>query len=165
MKKILELSGEYFYGNKASEYAIQHGYLDYATLAKAFDAVLNNKIIHHGYWEEENGFIDYSDEIEELEEQIMDIEESPENLSDEVQEKIEKLQNKIDELREEEDSANDAEVFQWYIISEEGASILRDYTDELIYYNEELDMYLWGVTHCGTSWDYVLTNIKLNCEK
>ena len=39
MKKILELSGEYFCGNKASDYAIQNGYLDYATLAKAFDAV------------------------------------------------------------------------------------------------------------------------------
>ena len=64
MKKILKLSSEYFCGNKASDYAIQNGYLDYATLAKAFDAVLNNEIIKHGYWEKENGFIDYSDEIE-----------------------------------------------------------------------------------------------------
>ena len=165
MKKILKLSSEYFCGNKASDYAIQNGYLDYATLAKAFDAVLNNEIIKHGYWEKENGFIDYSDEIEELEEQIIDIKESQENLSDETQEKIEELQNKIDELKEEEDSANNADVFQWYIISEAGASILRDYTNELVYYNGELDMHLWGVTHYGTSWDYVLTDIKLNCKK
>ena len=74
MKKILKLSSEYFCGNKASDYAIQNGYLDYATLAKAFDAVLNNEIIKHGYWEKENGFIDYSDEIEELEEQIKNLE-------------------------------------------------------------------------------------------
>lgn len=165
MKKILKLSSEYFCGNKASDYAIQNGYLDYATLAKAFDAVLNNEIIKHGYWEKENGFIDYSDEIEELEEQIIDIKESQENLSDETQEKIEELQNKIDELKEEEDSANNTDVSQWYIISEAGASILRDYTNELVYYNEELDMHLWGVTHYGTSWDYVLTDIKLNCKK
>ena len=38
---------------------------------------------------------------------------------------------------------------------------LRDYTDEIIYYHEDLDMYVWGVTHFGTAWDYVLTDIKL----
>ena len=36
-------------------------------------------------------------------------------------------------------------------------------TDEILFYNETLDMYVWGVTHCGTSWNYVLTDIKLNC--
>lgn len=53
------------------------------------------------------------------------------------------------------------EVYQYYVIPGYGYSFLRDYTDELVYYNEELDMYLWGVTHFGTSWDYVLTDIKL----
>lgn len=52
-------------------------------------------------------------------------------------------------------------VFQDYIISEYGYKILRDYTDELVFYNENLDVYVWAVTHYGTSWDYVLTNIKL----
>ena len=29
------------------------------------------------------------------------------------------------------------------------------------YGNEKLDIYIWAVTHFGTSWDYVLTDIKL----
>ena len=33
---------------------------------------------------------------------------------------------------------------------------------EIVYYSEELDLYIWGVTHYGTSWDYVLTDIKCN---
>jgi hypothetical protein len=53
------------------------------------------------------------------------------------------------------------EVYQYYIITDHGAKFLEDYTDEIVYYHEELDMYLWGITHFGTSWDYVLTDIKL----
>lgn len=53
------------------------------------------------------------------------------------------------------------EVFQYYIISEAGAEILKEWTDEIVWYNEELDLYVWGVTHYGTSWDYVLTDIKI----
>ena len=26
---------------------------------------------------------------------------------------------------------------------------------------EELDMFLWGITHFGTGWDYVLTDLKI----
>ena len=54
------------------------------------------------------------------------------------------------------------EVFQWYIVDAQGAEICQDY-DEILYYNEELDLYLWGVDHYGTSWNYVLTDIK--CKK
>lgn len=54
------------------------------------------------------------------------------------------------------------EVYQYYIISETGAVLLKEFTDELVYYHGELDMYVWGVTHFGTSWDYVLTDVKLN---
>lgn len=53
------------------------------------------------------------------------------------------------------------EVYQYYIISDAGARILSDFTDELVYYHERLDMYLWGITHWGTGWDYVLTDVKL----
>lgn len=52
-------------------------------------------------------------------------------------------------------------IFQDYIISESGFEFLSEYTDEIVFYNEELDIYVWGITHYGTSWDYVLTNIKL----
>ena len=53
------------------------------------------------------------------------------------------------------------DVYQYYIVTDSGARFLGEYTDELVFYNEELDMYLWGITHFGTSWDYVLTDIKL----
>ena len=52
-------------------------------------------------------------------------------------------------------------VFQDYIISEYGYKFLAEHTDEYVFYNEKLDLYIWSVTHFGTSWDYVLTDIKL----
>lgn len=53
------------------------------------------------------------------------------------------------------------EVYQYYIISDDGAGVLKDLTDEIVFYHEELDMYLWGITHFGTAWSHVLTDIKL----
>lgn len=55
----------------------------------------------------------------------------------------------------------DADIFQYYIITEAGYQFLEEFTDEIVYYNQNLDIYLWGITHFGTSWDYVLTDIKL----
>lgn len=55
----------------------------------------------------------------------------------------------------------DREVFQDYIISEHGYEMLREFTDELVFYNEDLNLYLWGITHFGTAWDHVLTDVKL----
>lgn len=52
-------------------------------------------------------------------------------------------------------------VFQDYIISEQGYRFLEDLTDELVFYNERLDMYIWAVTHYGTAWSHVLTDVKL----
>ena len=52
-------------------------------------------------------------------------------------------------------------VFQDYIISEQGYRFLEDLTDELVFYNERLDMHIWAVTHYGTAWSHVLTDIKL----
>ena len=165
-----KLYGTTFYGNEASDYAKKNGYLDYATLAKAFDAVLNNDIMVQtegvaGYWEQESGFVDNSDEIEELEDKISELE----NERDEYEEftdEYKDLDKEIDELEDEiYDLKNETEpdIFQYYIISDSGANILESMTDEIVFYNETLDMYVWGVTHWGTGWDYVLTNIKLNC--
>lgn len=53
------------------------------------------------------------------------------------------------------------EFYQYYIISESGARFLEDNTDEIVFYHPDLNMYLWAITHFGTSWDYVLTDIKL----
>lgn len=73
------------------------------------------------------------------------------------------LVNGLDFDYEEEEIIEEPEVFQWYIVSDSGAQIIQDYTNEILYYHDELDIYLWGVTHGGTGWDYVLTDIPCNC--
>lgn len=96
---------KYYYGNAISEYGLEYGRVDYGTLAKAFDAVLNNDIMNLtydiGYWEQVSGIVDNQDEIDELEEKKEELEEenesSPsqiiENEIDEINEKIEELEN------------------------------------------------------------------------
>lgn len=122
MANNFKLADNYFCGNEISAYGQEHNRLDYATFAKAFDAVLNNNIfgMFEG-WELVNGS-DYDEENDEY-----------------------------------------AEIFQWFIVSDNGAQMIQDYTNEILYYHEELDIYLWGVTHYGTSWDYVLMDIPCNC--
>ena len=53
-------------------------------------------------------------------------------------------------------------IYQYFIITKYTANKLLAHTNEVILYNEGLDIYLLGVTHFGTSWDYVLTDIKIN---
>lgn len=62
---------------------------------------------------------------------------------------------------EEDEDGYQHEIYQYYIITYNGAQFLEDYTDEIVFYNEKLDMYIWGITHFGTSWDYVLTDIPI----
>ena len=50
------------------------------------------------------------------------------------------------------------EVYQYYII--DSPDRFEMYTNELIIYNEELDLYILCVKHYGTSWDYVHANWK-----
>ena len=122
LERTIKLFDGKAYGQKVSEYGLEHGYLDYLTLSKIVgDCVMNNSIFEYaGYenWELENGL-------------------------------------------EEDEYGDYLEVYQYYIVSDSGARFLEEYTDELVWYHEELDMYLWGITHWGTSWDYVLTDIKL----
>lgn len=155
----------YFFGNEVSEEGKKQGYIDYATLSKAFDTILNNDIIGAtGWenWEQESGYIDNSEEIEELEEQIEELEDQEEE-DEETTAKIEELRGQIEELEEEQD--RQPEIFQYFIISNQGADILKDYTNEIVFYNSNLDLYVWGVTHWGTSWDYVMTDIKIELNK
>lgn len=176
MKKE-SIKGNMFYGNKVSKYGIKNGYVDYSTLAKSFDMVLCNDItklfycdIAHEWSEAEqvNGFIDNSEEIEELREKIDELLdaykiEEDEEASAQIMAHVEELEKQLEELEEEE--RRSAEIYQYYIISDRGAEILQDWTDEIIYYLPGLDIYVWGVTHYGTSWDYVLTNIKIEDDE
>ena len=166
----------YFYGNKVSDYGIGNGRVDYATLAKAFDSVLCNDItklfystVNGDYVEPEiiNGYIDNSEEIAELENEIAELENEIEETTDENHKRINQnnillLKNKIDDLEWQQHESENPEIYQYYIISESGARILQELTNEIIYYIPAFDIYLWGVTHFGTSWSYVLTDIKID---
>ena len=55
----------------------------------------------------------------------------------------------------------DQMIMSDYIISDRGFEILKEYTDELVFYNEELDIYIWAIDHYGTAWSYELTNVKI----
>lgn len=177
------LHSNYFYGNKISDYGIKNNRVDYATLAKAFDVVLNNNIMQAtaslGYWEIENGSEEYYEDnqynrytYDEKEERVEELESELENLRDRLEEcednlmddSIEETQARIDEIEEDLNSLYYTyyqDIYQYFIISSNGAEILKEWTDEIVFYNEELDMYVWGVTHFGTGWDYVLTDIKI----
>lgn len=171
-------NSKYFYGNKISEYGLQCGYVDYRTLSKCGDMVLCNDItklfyntIGNDYIEpnQVNGYIDNSEEIEKLQEQIDELQNELNNvaancyISESIQEQIDELQEQINDLEYEQD--NQLEIFQYYIIDERLAEILQDLTNEIVYYIPYLDIYVWGITHWGTSWDYVLTNIKIESEE
>lgn len=182
MRKTKHYS-KYFYGNKISEYGLQEGYLDYSTLAKAFDAVLNNEIIEVTeqagmFWEMSNCYIDNTDAIEELQEEIDAIKDSieacetlldqgmdPEMHLEELESALEEKQDELYDLEQEDGTPNFYDIFQYFIISDRGAEIIEEYTDDPLFYNEDLDMWVWGVTHWGTAWSYVLTSVKLELEE
>lgn len=173
MSKYVHKS-KFFYGNEISEYGLKHGYIDYRTLAKCGDMVLCNDItklfhssINGEYIEpiQENGWIDNQDEINELRTKFDElveqyrIEENPQKEK-ELSKIIDDLGDKINDLEYEQD--NQQEIFQYYIIDDNFARILEELTNEIVYYIPILDIYIWGVTHWGTSWDYVLTDIKID---
>ena len=52
------------------------------------------------------------------------------------------------------------DVYQWYIIRECDVFLLKN--DYPIYYCDELDLYIVGITHCGVSWDMVYTDVEVS---
>jgi hypothetical protein len=114
-KNRIELFNGKAFGVEVSEYGLDHGYLDYYSLAQMMgDCILNNTIREAtpGEWEIVNG-------------------------------------------------AFDKAVISDHIISKRGYEILKDYTNELVFYNDRLNVYIWAIDHWGTDWNYVLTDVKL----
>lgn len=155
---------KYYYGNPISDYGLEEGYVDYAAFSNAFNAVLNNDIISLtydiGYWNQISGQVDNSEEIEELGEKLDELVEQNEDSPSQILEnEINEIEEEIEELEDEEN--NEPDIYQYFIVDSWGAELLQD-INEILYYNEEMDMYVWGVTHFGTSWKYVLTSIKID---
>lgn len=59
-----------------------------------------------------------------------------------------------------EDQGGYDDIYQYFIISGSAAERFIKYTNELIYYNDELDLYLLCVKHFVTAWDGVPANWK-----
>lgn len=144
-----------------------------------------------GYWECESGGEYYEDtegntyteeerdeKVEELEERLEKLEESLSEIEERMEEceddkvfaelerdyeEIEKARDEIQDDIDELEYPKENEVFQWFIIDGNGADLCKE-ANEIVYYNETLDLYLWGVTHWGTSWSYVLTDIRCNTK-
>ena len=56
-------------------------------------------------------------------------------------------------------SVTDIQVYQTYIITKHGAEYLFNHTSEMISYSEILDLWFWHVSHWGTAWSGVHTEI------
>lgn len=171
---------KHYYGQEISAYGLENGYVDYAAFARSFNHVLANDLYYTLCSSDDMDIInDYINEdeimeiegrIEELEDEVYTLECSVESLRDlgisvaEIQTAIDaiykemgSLQREVDEMRE------PREIFQWYVVDDTAVSQLED-ANEMVVYFSGADVYMWGVTHYGTSWDYVLTNIKLDEE-
>ena len=160
---------KYYYGNAVSEYGLENGKVDYAAFAKAFDSVYCDyealakasgydfePVGGSDYYHELDGIIYTPEEMEEKKEELENrLAELKEN-EEENEEEISKIEDDIIDLEE----IHYEEVFQYYIVPENALSILEE-NNELVYYSDTLNLYVWGVTHYGTSWSYVLTNISL----
>ena len=57
------------------------------------------------------------------------------------------------------------DIHQIYLVSEKAARILIEESDEIVFYNQELNAYVWCITFCGSDWSEVLTSIPLNPER
>lgn len=73
------------------------------------------------------------------------------------------------ELGTDYDEENDEyfDIYQYFIVdfSSYTYTLFEKYREQLgneliLYYIDELDIYILGVTHFGTSWDYVLTDFE-----
>lgn len=113
-------------------------YLDYHTLSKIVGNMILNNYIYSNTdiddWELVNGYDQYA---------------------------YDRDGNEVELYSDDAYDYEYVEIYQMYIISDYGAEILQKYTNQIVYYNEKLDMYLWGITHFGTGWDYVLTDVQI----
>lgn len=165
----------YFYGQKLTDYELEQGYVSYGTLAKCFNLVQCGADILEDYdYEIVSGGVD-EDRIYELksrQEELEDIKESLEgNLLYVTGNKYLKLSGELSAVEDELVEINDelyniydtSDYQQYYIVDESAEDILK-LNNENVFYIDKLGILVWGVTHIGTSWNLVLTNIKIEIE-
>ena len=164
-----------FWGVELNEEEIKYHRLSYYTVSKQFDAVLCNNIteVDPSIWDnfingelttyykngEEITREQYEEETEEIQNAIDDLtfeEWQTEEQETKAQKRIEELEKRLKDYE-----TCEEEIYQYYIVSDNALWYLER-MNQIVFYSEKLDCYIWGVTHWGTSWDYVLTNLTLN---
>ena len=73
-------------------------------------------------------------------------------ISEEEYYKLEEEGEEVEELY--------IDFYQYFIISYRDAERLAEFTNETVYYNENLNLYLLAVSHYGTSWSCVPASWK-----
>lgn len=161
-----------YYDVTASNTGIENNRVDEETLFQVIKGISADDIFKKtqeygiGNWELVNGSLyvhydcegnDYTDE--EAQEKIQELEE----LIDNADEEDEIAAWKADIQNLEDGVAYD--IHQIYLVSEKAARILIEESDEIVFYNQELNTYVWCITFCGADWSEVLTSIPLNPER
>ena len=151
MAKLISRS---YFNQVASDYAKENNKLDYAGLAKLVGShILCNNItevdpsifenVHCGslyYIDEDRAKDDYEYHVEVC------------------KEKGEEYPPYEEWLEENEDDYKcEDEIYQYYLVDD---TYWLEKAGELVLYSDLLDCYVWCITHCGTGWDYVLTDIE-----
>ena len=141
MNKTYEVAGRWINESKLSRETLEAGYLDYSALASMlYDGmILNNSLDLETFLDE----IPEGAWFERYEEFLED-----ENLTEDEYDSYEYFYDAL------------GSVYQWYMVSDRDARFLLD-AGELVIYSDDLNINLWCITHFGTSWSYVYTNVKL----
>jgi hypothetical protein len=82
---------------------------------------------------------------------------------------VEKDPSVIDNARfawDDEETGEMTDIYQWFLTdcSKDDVIFLETWFGLLFTYSDLLDLYILCVDHYGTSWDYVLTDIKIEME-
>lgn len=164
------MKNRFYYGVEVSRYGVENKRVDMETLSQVVGGVLNNEIIKKtaasglGTWQIVNGSLytffdtdgnEYTDE--QARERIQELEDMIDEADEDQKTKIETWKADIESL----DRPEENTIYQYYIVSRRGAELLMEETDEIVFYNPELDMFVWGITTYGTAWNCLLTEIPL----
>lgn len=130
-----------------------------------FDAILCNNIT-----DDENVCEEYAEAFNERRSNKYE-DYTVKELQDELKEytSLDDLQDKndrnelISELLAETSYRED--VYQYFIVDDFAKEVIEAFTDDIVFYNETLDCYVWCITHFGTSWrgvpvDYTLDEVR-----
>jgi hypothetical protein len=93
--------------------------------------------------------------IREVDDSIWDNVEGGELYWYEDDEGNELTEEEVEELGWQNVNQIDHDIYQYYLINNMLAHSLINHTDNIVMYSDKLDLYVLGVTHCGTSWSYV----------